>query len=201
MLWRRGSHPTGLVLLLEGEVRVVRGEGGRQQVIHVEGAGGTLGEIPLFSGHRYPATAISVREGLCLVVPLAVVEQAIGADPRLAFLLLDRLAGRVHHLVERLNALSSRSVRQRVAAWILSCAGGREGGAATGDGGAPAQEEGFRLGRSQAWVAEELGTVREVLVRALRALRSEGLIAAAGRGRIRVADREALERVARGEAG
>ncbi len=43
----------------------------------------------------------------------------------------------------------------------------------------------------QAAVAEELGTVRDVLVRSLRELRESGLIVPAGRGRWSVADRDA----------
>ncbi len=42
----------------------------------------------------------------------------------------------------------------------------------------------------QAALAEELGTVREVLVRSLRELRESGLIVPAGRGRWSVADRD-----------
>jgi DNA-binding FadR family transcriptional regulator len=45
---------------------------------------------------------------------------------------------------------------------------------------------------TQAALAEELGTVREVAVRALRALRRAGLVEAAGRGRLRVINRTGL---------
>jgi hypothetical protein len=44
----------------------------------------------------------------------------------------------------------------------------------------------------------ELGTVREVVVRGLAALREEGVIAAAGRGRLLVHDLETLRRHAAG---
>jgi CRP-like cAMP-binding protein len=52
------------------------------------------------------------------------------------------------------------------------------------------------LGMSQAALAAELGTVREVVVRALRSLRERGLIASAGRGRIQVLDIAALRLIA-----
>jgi DNA-binding FadR family transcriptional regulator len=45
-------------------------------------------------------------------------------------------------------------------------------------------------------LAAELGTVREVVVRALRSLRERGLIASAGRGRIQVLDIAALRLIA-----
>jgi hypothetical protein len=49
---------------------------------------------------------------------------------------------------------------------------------------------------TQAALAAEVGTVREVIVRTLRSLRDRGLIASAGRGRVRVMDRAALQSVA-----
>ena len=57
------------------------------------------------------------------------------------------------------------------------------------------------LGMSQSGLAAELGTVREVVVRALRSLRKHGVIANAGRGRIRVVDVAALRRVADNTGG
>lgn len=187
VLWIAGAEPGGLVLLLEGEVRVVRAEGGRQHVIHVEQDGGTLGEVPLFSGGRYPATAIAARPSRLAVIPREVLRGAIREDPELAFILLGRLARRTREVIARLDAVTQRSVPERLAALILS----RLGAAGAG---AP-----ITLGAAQREVAEELGTVREVLVRALRDLRERGLIAPAGRGRFTVRDREGLARLTRGE--
>ncbi len=54
----------------------------------------------------------------------------------------------------------------------------------------------FTLGVTQAEAAEGLGTVREVLVRALRALRDAGLVAPVARGRYCVRDAAGLRRLA-----
>lgn len=187
VLWIAGAEPVGLVLVLGGEVRVVRSESGRQHVIHVERAGGTLGEVPLFSGGRYPATAIAAQPTRLAVIGPDALRAAVRLDPELAFTLLGRLAHRVRELIGRLDAMTQRSVPQRLAALVLA-----RHEAAGGD--AP-----FTLGAAQRDVAEELGTVREVLVRGLRELRERGLIESAGRGRFRVRDRRGLERLTRGE--
>jgi DNA-binding transcriptional regulator LsrR (DeoR family) len=50
----------------------------------------------------------------------------------------------------------------------------------------------FNLGMTQAQLAEELGTVREVVVRGLAQLRRDGIIAAAGRGRYVISNRDGL---------
>ena len=98
-----------------------------------------------------------------------------------AFLLLERLATRVRGLVARLDALALRSATGRLAAWLLE---------------RPAREGRVSLGMTQGELAEELGTVREVVVRGLRALQRRGAIRALGGGRFEVASREALRAAA-----
>lgn len=188
VLWRAGATPRGFCVVLEGEVRVVRSVGGRQHVIHVEGPGGTLGDVPLFEGGAYPATAIASRRTQCLVIGRDAILAAIREDPELAFVLLARLAARVRHLIERLDRLAARNVTARLAAFLLA----RRRAAATPS---------FTLGCTQLEVAEELGTVREVVVRALRELREGGVIRSAGRGRYEVVDEAALVRLAEGGDG
>lgn len=184
VLWRAGAAPRGVFIVLEGEVRVVRTAGGRRHVIHSEGAGGTLGDVALFRGGPYPATAIAARRTLCLVLSREAIHAAMRADPELAFALLGRLAERVGHLIERLDRRAEH-VPARLAAYLL--ARSERVGAGT-----------FTLGGTQLEVAEELGTAREVVVRALRTLRDAALIRAVGRGRFEIVDRAGLARLAGG---
>lgn len=189
VLWTAGSEPRGLFVILEGSVRVVRETAGRHSVIHTEGPNGTLGEVPLFEGTTLPATAIASEATECVCITAAALDAAIQADTGVARIFLGRLASRVRGLVDRVERLSAHSVRRRLAAFLLE----RDQLAGGGDGG---QSGDFSLGRSQAAVAEELGTVREVLVRSLRELRESGLIDSAGRGRWSMADRDALTSLA-----
>jgi len=50
ILWSAGDQSQGITLVLEGKVRIVRGRGGRQLVIHSGEPGATLGEVPFFTG-------------------------------------------------------------------------------------------------------------------------------------------------------
>lgn len=180
VIWLAGDEPRGLFVVLEGEVKIVRSTEGRQHVIHRGGAGATLGEVPLFAGGTYPATAIAVGPVRCLVLPRARIDGAIVAHPELGRLFLRHLAGRVRDLVDRVDERSSTDVRTRVARRVLESAD-------------PAGAW-FTLGITQEALAEELGTVREVVVRALAELRASGTIESDGRGRYRVLDADRLER-------
>ena len=185
VLWHAGTEPRGFFVILEGVVRVVRTVHGRQHVVHVEGAGGTLGDVALFEGSTYPATAIANCHTVCLAVTRDGLLAAIRQDPELALSLLGRLAARVRHVIGRLDGLAARSVSARLAGYLLE----RRERAGT---------DVFTLGGSHSTVAEELGTVREVLGRNLRGLRDRGLITMGANGAMRIVDEAGLRAAAEG---
>ncbi|HSA54983.1 MAG TPA: Crp/Fnr family transcriptional regulator [Gemmatimonadaceae bacterium] len=186
VLFRVGGTPAGIHVVLEGRVRVVREVAGRRQVLHTELSGGTLGEVPLFSGGSYPATAIAAEPSRCLLLSREVIAAAIAAHPEVAFRFLDRLANRVRELVERVDALRFAPVAVRLARHLVTRMRMRGSTCVV------------VLPATQEQLAEEVGTAREVLVRELRALRESGVIAAAGGGRFRVLDPDQLRRIAAG---
>lgn len=170
VLFTTGSPARGLYIIASGRVRVLRGPAGRPHVVHVEGPGGTLGEVPLFDGGGYPATAIAQEDTVCTLITAAGLRSAMALDPEVGWAVAKSLAMRVRGLVERLDRYAAQSVTARLLDWLRE----RErNGAVT-------------LGQTQQQLAEELGTVREVLVRSLRELRRSGAIVPEGRGRYRL---------------
>lgn len=181
-LFRAGTPTRGLFVVVDGTVRVVRTAHGRRHVVHTEGVGGTLGEVPLFDGGPYPATAVAAEPTRCVVVSREALLGAVANCPDVALLFLRRLASRVRGLVDRLDERSARTVTGRLAEYLLTRPPSPRSGA-------------ISLGMTQTQLAEELGTVREVVVRSLRRLSTEGAISAAGHGRWRITARERLEAV------
>ena len=187
VLFLAGSTPRGWYVVIEGRVRVVRGHGSRQHVVHTELPGGTLAEVPLFAGGAHPATAIAAEPTRCALFTLVALRGAMAEDEAVSLVLLRCLALRVRGLVERLNDRSSRSVQARLIAFLLNRP-------TIGPAGAIA------LGMTQHALAEELGTVREVVSRELRALCRNGLIESAGGGRYRFTNVPSETRVGRSTA-
>lgn len=185
VLWHAGAEPRGFFVIVQGAVRVVRTVNGRQHVVHEEADGGTLGDVAMFEGRVYPATAVALRRTTCVAVTRDGLLAAIRQDPELALRLLGRLAARVRHVIGRLDGLAARSVQARLAGYLL------ERRARSGT-------DPFTLGGSHSAVAEELGTVREVLGRSLRALRDRGLVSVDAKGAVTVLDERALRTVAEG---
>jgi CRP-like cAMP-binding protein len=181
VLFLAGSVPRGWYVVLEGCVRVVRGSGARQHVVHTELPGGTLGEVPLFAGDTHPATGIAAEPTRCALFEKSSLESAIAECPEIGILISRRLALRVRRLVDRLDE-RSRGVRSRLAEFLLDRL------AASNSGNR------VSVGMTQQALAEELATVREVVSREIKALVKQKTIEPLGGGRYRVTDVDALRR-------
>jgi CRP-like cAMP-binding protein len=199
ILWSAGDRSDRIAVVLEGKVRIVRGSGGRQMVIHSGEVGATLGEVPFFTGGAYPATAIAAEPTRCLFLTHAAVTQAMAADPALSIFFLRRLSQRVETLVERVDQNTVSSVQKRLARFILERSQAPVVASRSSSG--RTKRNTFSLGMTQAALAEEIGTVREVVVRALRELRESGAIESVGDGKYRVSDLATLEQLARARTG
>ncbi len=183
-LFHAGDAARGIHVVLEGRIRVRRiAPSGRTVVVHHEGVGGLLGEIPLFDGGLYPATAQATERSACALLPRLPLLRRLDADAALARYFLTRLAGRLREVIGRLDAMATRSVAQRVSRYLVGR--WRASGSTR-----------VSLGMSQADLAEELGTVREVVVRELRLLCRAGLLAPLGAGRYIIKDERALRALA-----
>lgn len=187
VLFRTGDAPAALHFVLTGRVRVARRAESGSTVLHFEEAGGVLGEIPVFGGGPYPATASAAAPACCAVLPHSAVERLLAEEPEFARFALRRVAGRARVVLERLEELSDYSVTARVAGYLSARAEGT------------ARQE-LDLGMSQAALADRLGTAREVVVRSLRALCDEGVVRRVGRSRFAVVDARRLRERARPRA-
>jgi len=193
VLWSAGDPSEGIALVLTGKVRIIRGSHGRQTVIHSGGPGATLGEVPFFTGAPYPATAVAAEPTRCLFLTRAAVTQAINADPAIALFFLKRLSERVQALVEKVDQNTVRTVQSRLARFVLQRS---QTARASASQARASSASAFSLAMTQSKLAEELGTVREVIVRSLRSLRDIGAIESAGAGKYRVSNLALLQEIA-----
>jgi CRP/FNR family transcriptional regulator, cyclic AMP receptor protein len=182
LLFHEGDAAAGLWALEEGLVRLYAADAnGREQTIHIIGAGRTFNAVPFFDRGPEPVTARVVQDGVALVVAQARIDRVMAEHPELALAAAAEFAGRLRQTVALVTDLSFRSVTGRVALVLLQSIQPRAGvGAGAGDRPLTQRE-----------IAELAGTSREVVARSLRKLEEEGLISSAGR-RVVLLDREGL---------
>jgi CRP-like cAMP-binding protein len=185
ILFVAGDEARGLFVIVSGSLRAFReGVDGREQVIHVERAGATIAELPVFDDKPYPSTVAAEEETVVLYLDKNDVKSLCLKYPQIALAALKMLAGRLRRCAELVEALSLREVDQRLARWLLSEARARGSSTASG------VEVTLALTNQQ--IAARIGSVREVVSRALSRLQQNGLITIDGR-RITICDEQALE--------
>jgi CRP-like cAMP-binding protein len=182
-LFRKGEPCDGMWIVVEGQVRIFRANReGREQIVHLQGPGQSLAEVPLLDGGPYPAHARAEVDSVLLFLPRAAFESLYREEPEIADAIIRELGRRLRRMVGLVERISLRDVPSRVGLSLLEYARRAPGG-----GDAP-----FTLPHTQSEIAEQLATTRESVARALRTLREEGLIEQEG-ARVRIPDPEALE--------
>ena len=190
-LFAAGAPCRGLYILVEGRVELRQvSPRGREQVLHAEGPGATLGEAPLFDGGGYVASAVTVAPTRVLFVPRAAVIALFRKHPAVALSLLETLARRVRRFAELAENLTFRPVHERLARYIVTAAGepGRPVPAGTS----------VDLALTQEQLAAHVGTVRELVARAFSQLQERGVITR-DRSRVSIRDPRRLAALARGD--
>ena len=169
-----GEIVAGLYVVVEGNIRAYRtGADGREQVIHVEGAGGTFAEVPVFDDGVHPSTVAADSDALVLLIKKNDVRDLCLEHPDIALAALRVLATRLRHCAELAETLSLHEVGQRLARFFLEQA--RTNGVNTPEGTVVQ----LKLSREQ--IAARLGSVREVVSRATARMQKNALVRASGR--------------------
>lgn len=191
VLFTAGEVCRGLYLISRGRVRIYRtSPDGREQVLHVEGPGRAVAELPLFDGGKYPASAVTLEESRLTFLPQADFEQLYRTNPDFAHAVIRGLGRRLRHLVQVTQTLAFRDVAARLALLLADYAD-RIG--VKGEDGVTE----LVLERTQAELSLEIGTARESVSRAYRQLRKRGLIEPISGHKLRIPDLGKLRIMAR----
>lgn len=181
VLFHPGDPCRGFVLLTEGAVRVeLVAEDGHALLLYrlQPGEPCLMTTACLFAGEGYAAEGRAETAVAGLMLPPAAFAALVADSAAFRGFVLAGFGHRLAALMARIEALSFRSVDRRLAEALL------------------ARPEG-EIATTQAELAVEVGTAREVVTRRLHALAKDGLVAL-GRGSLRVTDRAGLALRARG---
>ena len=161
-IFLEGDPPKGLIVVRAGAVKIFKtGDGGREQILEIEGPGRSVAELPLFDGRPYPASCAAVHDTVLLIVRPGEFKELLARHPALTQAVIESLAFRLRRMVMLVRELSLRDVRQRLLDLLHELAG---------PSGA------FELGLSHQELAARIGTVREIVSRTLSKLVQEGAI-------------------------
>jgi CRP/FNR family cyclic AMP-dependent transcriptional regulator len=184
IIFLEGDPCAGLFIVQSGRVKIFEiSVEGREQSLHFVGPGRSFNDVAALDGGPNPATVVAMQPTTCVVIDRDSMVRLVKSYPALALAVIESIAARTRHLVTLVEDLSFRSVQARLARLLLEEAQARGRG-----------DQVPRL-MTQQEMAARLGTVREVVGRALRALEDRGVIRIQ-RHRIVILDRKELERQA-----
>jgi len=183
-IFSEGEPCEGLYVVESGAVRIYKtSAGGREQVLAVEGPGGSVAELPVFDGGPYPASASALSKARVLFISKKDFRALCLQHPEVALKVLKVVGSRLRKLVGVIEELSFTTVRHRLAALLLRLAVRR--------GKQTARGLEFTLQSSNQDLAAHIGTVRELVSRNLSRLQAEGIVKLDGKTVI-ISDIEAL---------
>lgn len=168
-LFYEGEVCKGLHIISQGRVRIYKASAsGREQVLGVNGPGETVAEVPVFDGGPYPASVIALEDTEIAFISRKDFHNYCLDHPEVALKVLAFVGARLRGLVNIIEELSFTTIRQRLVAMLVRLA----------------QSEGKRSARgievllpgSHQELANQLGTVRELISRNLMRLQAEGLL-------------------------
>lgn len=190
LLFTEGDACEGIYIVAAGSIRIFKSSvSGREQILAVEGPGGSIAELPVFDGGPYPASASAVTAAEMVFLSRDDFRAFCLEHPEVALKVLAVVGSRLRRLVGIIEELSFTTVRQRLIAFLLRAA---ETGSISGN------RTEFELPGSHQDMAQQMGTVRELVSRNLTRLQAEGLIQFEGR-HIVVPDMKALAAVQESE--
>lgn len=176
-----GEPGAGLHLVVSGHAKVLRlSADGREQVLALLHPGDSCNEVPVVDGGPNPATLSALEPSTVWIWTGDEMDRLRREIPALNEAIIRSLAGRCRELVGKVHDLSFRSVTARLAGFLLQQVA------------AQPQSDLDRRRWTQEEIAAHIGTVREMVGRALRNLENDGLVRF-DRHRIEIVDRPGLE--------
>lgn len=179
-LFAEGSVCRQFPLVLSGSIRVAKvGEGRELQLYRVgPGESCVLTSSCLVGSRIYPATGVVESDVRLVVLPRTVFEQLMAQHPPFRQYVFGLFAERLTELMGLVEAIAFHRLDRRLAAALLG--------------------HGRVIEATHQQLADELGSVREIVTRVLRSFAEQGLVSL-GRGSIEVLDATGLRRIAAGE--
>lgn len=167
VIYVEGEPADSMYILESGWIKATRmTHAGREQAMMFLRPVDVFGDIAVLTGTTYPGTVVALDDVKAWAIPSNIILDLIPRHPAFAMAVIRHLGTRVLHYVNLVEDLSLRSVEARLSSSLLQNSVQRDGQ--------------FIVPRHE-WttfdeMAVRLGTVRDVLSRALKTLEAEGLL-------------------------
>jgi len=184
IIFSDGDEGDGFFVVVEGLVKIFKVSlEGKEQILHIYGPGEPFGQVAVYAGRSYPASAQTIAKSHVLFFPRAAFVDLITRIPSLAMNMLAVLSKRLREFTVQVENLSLKEVPGRLAAYLVYLADEQQ------------NKDNITLSISKGQLASLLGTIPETLSRIFSRMAELNLIEMDGRN-IKLLDRSGLEKLA-----
>ena len=163
VVFLEGEQDVALYIVQSGWLKAVKlSPDGREQILHFIGPGDAFNAIGVLVQATNPATIIALEPATLWVIQQKVILKLIDEHPELGRVIIQRLAERIQQLIQMVEDFSLRTIESRLARYLIEQSS--------------AEQVQRPRWATQAEMASRLGTVPDVLNRALRSLVRDNLI-------------------------
>ena len=153
----------GICFLIRGAVKLTKSDNfGKELILKLVKEGSVFGEVVLFNGGNYPATAMAMDDSEIAILYNEDLENQIKANPQLALNLIKIISLRLRTAQEKIKELALMDTKRRIYNLLLNWS-------KTGEKDADKIIIDNKL--TQQEMADLLGTTRETVTRTLKELK------------------------------
>jgi CRP/FNR family transcriptional regulator, dissimilatory nitrate respiration regulator len=169
-IFLEGDAADGFYIVADGQVKIFKTSlEGKEQILHIYGPGSPFGEVPVFSGSRFPANAQALVNSLVLFLSRKAFVELITRNPSLSLNMLAELSMRLRQFTVQIESLSLKEVPARLASYLIYLSREQE------------SPDRVTLDISKGQLASLLGTIPETLSRIFAKMSAQNLIRVDGK--------------------
>jgi CRP/FNR family transcriptional regulator len=180
IIFQAGDEGSGFFIVVSGRVKVYKTSAeGKEQILHLFGAGDHFAEVPAFDGQNFPASAMALETSELLFFPRTSFLNLLQEQPTLAIKILGVFARHLRIMAQLVEDLSLKEVPGRLATYLLYLSDRNN------------SSDLVELDMTKSQLAALLGTIPETLSRVFAKLSTEDIISTNG-SKIQLLDRKRL---------
>ncbi len=175
IIWE-GDPPDWLYVVAKGKVKVLKhASSGKELILAIFPPGNVFGEVAVFDGIPYPASAIAQVDTTVLGISKNDLLSFLSQNPSVALKIINLLGGRIRDAHDRLRDMAGERVEQRIANTLLMLSA----------------KIGSTLPFTRQEIADMSGITTETVIRVTTRLKDQGIISTT-RGEITILDEDRL---------
>jgi len=183
LLFTEGQPATAFFILVNGSVKIYKlSADGNEQILHIQHSGDLIAEAIIFDFEHYPAFCQAIEDTVLIRIGKTEFLKILRRFPEMSFKIMSAYSRRLRQLLHKIEELSLRDIKSRLANYILLNATFRD------------NHEVCPLLLTKKNLAAVLGTIPETLSRTLNYFKKEKIITEQG-NYLFILDRKKLEAI------